>query len=65
MPKPVYTTTRNLHLYAGLFLSPFVLLFAVSVFYLVHVPPSTPAPAPPTRAAAGVPVSLALETLSP
>ena len=65
MPKPVYTTTRNLHLYAGLFLSPFVLLFAVSVFYLVHAPPSAPAPAPPTRAAAGVPVSLALETLSP
>ncbi|MCX6586295.1 MAG: hypothetical protein NTX13_06935 [Acidobacteria bacterium] len=67
MPKPVYTTTRNLQLYAGLFLSPFVLLFAVSVFYLVHAPPSAPAPAPapPTRAAAGVPVSLALETLSP
>jgi hypothetical protein len=31
-----YLITRDLHLYIGLFLSPFVLLFAVSVFYLVH-----------------------------
>jgi hypothetical protein len=27
---------RDLHLYAGLFISPFVLVFAVSVFFLVH-----------------------------
>lgn len=27
---------RDLHLYAGLFVSPFVLLFAFSVFFLVH-----------------------------
>ena len=27
---------RNLHLYAGLFISPYVLVFAVSVFFLVH-----------------------------
>jgi hypothetical protein len=33
-----YLVTRDLHLYAGLFISPFVLLFAFSVFYLVHVP---------------------------
>jgi hypothetical protein len=32
----VYPVTRDLHLYIGLFLSPFVLLFAVSVFLLVH-----------------------------
>ena len=31
-----YLITRDLHLYVGLFLSPFVLLFSVSVFYLVH-----------------------------
>lgn len=31
-----YLVTRDLHLYAGLFISPFVLLFAVTVFYLVH-----------------------------
>ena len=31
-----YLVTRDLHLYIGLFLSPFVLVFAVSVFYVVH-----------------------------
>ena len=31
-----YRWTRDLHLYFGLFISPFVLLFAVSVFYLNH-----------------------------
>jgi len=32
----VYRWIRDLHLYFGLFLSPFVLLFAASVFYLNH-----------------------------
>jgi hypothetical protein len=36
MLKPVYLVTRDLHLYAGLFISPFLVLFAVSVFVLVH-----------------------------
>jgi hypothetical protein len=31
-----YRWTRDLHLYFGLFISPFVLLFAVSVFFLNH-----------------------------
>ena len=31
-----YVVTKDLHLYFGLFISPFVLLFAVSVFFLVH-----------------------------
>lgn len=31
-----YLVTRDLHLYAGLFLSPFILVFSLSVFYLVH-----------------------------
>src|SRR5215831_8435889 len=31
-----YRVTRDLHLYFGLFISPFVLVFAVSVFFLVH-----------------------------
>jgi hypothetical protein len=31
-----YRWTRELHLYAGLFVSPFLLLFAVSVFFLNH-----------------------------
>ena len=32
----LYRWLRDLHLYSGLFISPFVLLFAVSVFYLNH-----------------------------
>ena len=39
-----YLVTRDLHLYFGLFLSPFVLLFSVSVFYLVHGLAPRPAP---------------------
>jgi hypothetical protein len=34
--KRFYAVTRDLHLYLGLFLSPLILLFAVSVFFLVH-----------------------------
>ncbi len=36
MSKRFYRITRDLHLYFGLFISPFVLVFAVSVFFLVH-----------------------------
>lgn len=36
MRKRFYTTIRDLHLYAGLFLAPFVLVYAASVFCLVH-----------------------------
>lgn len=32
----LYPITRDLHLYLGLFLSPFVVVFAVSVFFLAH-----------------------------
>lgn len=39
-----YLITRDLHLYIGLFLSPFVLVFSVSVFYLVHGFARRPAP---------------------
>ena len=31
-----YRLTRDLHLYFGLFISPFVLVFCISVFFLVH-----------------------------
>ena len=34
--RRLYLVTRDLHLYVGLFLSPFILVFSVSVFYLVH-----------------------------
>jgi hypothetical protein len=36
MIKSIYPFVRDLHLYLGLFLSPFVVLFSVSVFLLVH-----------------------------
>ncbi|HVV73923.1 MAG TPA: PepSY-associated TM helix domain-containing protein [Verrucomicrobiae bacterium] len=36
MNRPFYQITRDLHLYIGLFISPFVLVFSVSVFFLVH-----------------------------
>ncbi len=35
-PKPLYRVTRDLHLYVGLFISPFLLLYAVSVVLLNH-----------------------------
>ena len=34
--QSLYRRTRDLHLYCGLFVSPFVLAFAVSVFFLNH-----------------------------
>jgi hypothetical protein len=36
MNKSIYQVTRDLHLYLGLFISPFVLVFAISVIFLVH-----------------------------
>jgi hypothetical protein len=41
-----YLVSRDLHLYVGLFLSPFVLVFSVSVLYLVHGLAGRPAPGP-------------------
>ena len=34
--KSVYRWTRDLHLYVGLFISPFILVFAISTLYLNH-----------------------------
>ena len=31
-----YTMTRDLHLYLGLFISPFILVFSITVFFFVH-----------------------------
>lgn len=53
MQRTLYRWTRNLHLYFGLFVSPFVLLFAASVFLLNHAHPPAPqatAPAATVRA---------------
>jgi hypothetical protein len=44
--RRLYLITRDLHLYVGLFLSPFVLVFSASVFYLVHGLTTRPAPEP-------------------
>ena len=46
MIRRLYPVTRDLHLYVGLFLSPFILLFSISVFYLVHRAAPRPAPDP-------------------
>jgi hypothetical protein len=40
MPKAFYVWTRDLHLYIGLFVSPFLIVFAASVFFVNHVPVS-------------------------
>ena len=34
--RRVYTWTRDLHLYFGLFISPFILVFSISVLFLNH-----------------------------
>lgn len=36
MNRILHGIVRDLHLYLGLFLSPFVFIFAISVFFLVH-----------------------------
>jgi hypothetical protein len=66
VPKPIYTVTRDLHLYAGLFISPFVLLFAISVFFLVHAwaPGCSPDPAAPGRSVSGLHLPPDVENLS-
>lgn len=38
MSKALYVWTRDLHLYFGLFVSPFLIVFAASVFFVNHVP---------------------------
>ena len=47
MTKTFYGWTRDLHLYFGLFISPFILIFSISLFFLNH------AWSPDYKAAAG------------
>jgi hypothetical protein len=63
MGKRFYVITRGLHLYMGLFLSPFVLVFAISVFYLVHSRAGR-AEAEPSRLVSDLSVTDGLERLS-
>jgi len=56
---------RDLHLYFGLFISPFVLVFAISVFFLVHnwLPKALPNPAG-ERSISDLPLPANLDQLS-
>jgi hypothetical protein len=61
----LYRLERGFHLYFGLFISPFVVLFAASVPFLVHarLPKAISQPAS-TRAAADLPLPANLDKLS-
>jgi hypothetical protein len=56
---------RDLHLYFGLFISPYVIVFAASVFFLVHswLPGASPRP-PGARSVSNVSLPPNLENLS-
>jgi hypothetical protein len=60
-----YRLIRDLHLYLGLFSSPFVLVFAISVFFLVHAWLPRLAPeSSNTRIVSALPLPGDLQTLS-
>jgi len=60
-----YRLVRDLHLYLGLFSSPFVLVFAISVFFLVHTwLPRIGSEISNTRVVSGLPLPGNLPTLS-
>src|ERR1039458_3088777 len=60
-----YRLIRDLHLYLGLFISPFVLIFAVSVFFLVHSwRPGIASGTSTTRIVSALPLPTDLKTLS-
>jgi hypothetical protein len=65
MRKSLYGLIRDLHLYFGLFISPLVLVFAASVFVLVHPSGCRPArPAPAERVVSNLRIEEGLEKLS-
>jgi hypothetical protein len=55
-----YWLTRDLHLYLGLFISPFVLVFSISVFFFVHawIPKFVPETANTRVVSAALPADL-------
>jgi len=60
-----YRVVRDLHLYLGLFSSPFVLVFAISVFFLVHTwLPKIGSETSATRVVSALPLPINLQTLS-
>src|SRR6476660_8271582 len=65
MRRRFYRLIRDLHLYLGLFSSPFVLVFAVSVFFLVHAwLPKIASEKSSTRVVSATPLPEAWQTLS-
>jgi len=65
MRKRVYWLIRDLHLYLGLFSSPFVLVFAISVFSLVHTwLPKIGSETSTTRVVSALPLPVNLQGLS-
>jgi hypothetical protein len=65
MSRRFYRLTRDLHLYLGLFISPFVLVFAVSVFFFVHSwTPTLASPTTRTRLVSSLNLSTNLLQLS-
>src|SRR6266516_4303147 len=60
-----YRVIRDLHLYLGLSSSPFVLVFAISVFFLVHAwLPKIGSETSTTRVVSTLPLPVNLQTLS-
>src|SRR5206468_12793447 len=60
-----YRIIRDLHLYLGLFISPFVLVFAISVFFLVPSwLPRIASETSTTRVVSALPLPGALQLLS-
>ena len=65
MRERAYRLIRDLHLYLGLFISPFVLVFAISVFFLVHSwLPRIASGTSTTRVVSALPLPGDLQTLS-
>lgn len=65
MKLPAYQFTRDLHLYLGLFVSPFILVFAVSVFSFTHLwLPRFSAETSTTRVVTSLPIPPDLLSLS-
>jgi len=65
MRRRFYWLIRDLHMFLGLFISPFVLVFAISVFFLVHtLRPRIASETSTTRIVSGLPLPENLQMLS-
>jgi hypothetical protein len=64
MTRPIHRAVRDLHLYFGLFVSPFVVVFACSVIFLVHAWMPGAAAASHTREVTNLPLEPGLGQLS-